>query len=73
MSFFVNVGPNLAKKIPETGINPLHYMGSPEIRSIVLSNVTFTEIINIIVHFKNGAAVYNEISASILKFISEDI
>ena len=24
--FFVNVGPNLAKKIPETGINPLHYI-----------------------------------------------
>ena len=46
--FFVNVGPNLAKKIPETGINPLHYMGSPEKQSIFLSNITCTEIINII-------------------------
>ena len=48
-------------------------MGSPEMWSIFLYNVTCTEIINIIVNFKNGAPVYDEISASILKFISEDI
>ena len=71
--FFVNVGPNLAKKIPETGINPLHYMGSPEKQSIFLSNITCTEIINIIANLKNGAPGYDEISAPILKFIIEDI
>ena len=28
--FFVNIGPNLAKKIPQLGIDPLKYMGGPE-------------------------------------------
>ena len=53
--------------------NLLYYMGSPEIWSILLSIITCTEIIDIIVNLKNGAPGYDKISASILKFISEDI
>ena len=32
--FFVNIGPNLAKKIPQLGIDPLNYMGGPDRESI---------------------------------------
>ena len=71
--FFINIGPNLAKKIPQIGIDPLHYMGSPEPHSIFLSPVTAIEINNKIVNLKNGAPGYDEISASTLKLISQDI
>ena len=48
-------------------------MGSPEPHSIFLSPVTTTEINNKIVNLKNGAPGYDEISASTLKLISQDI
>ena len=48
-------------------------MGSPEPHSIFLSPVTATEINNKIVNLKNGAPGYDEISASTLKLISQDI
>ena len=71
--FFVNIGPNLAKKIPQLGIDPLKYMGGPERESIFLSPVTCSEIHNIIVNLKNDAPGYDEINTSIPKYISENI
>ena len=46
-ALFIKIGPNLAKKIPQIGINPLHYMSNPEPHSIFLFPVTATEINNI--------------------------
>ena len=71
--FCIDIGLNLAKKIPQIGINPLHYMGSPEPHSIFLYPVTAIEINNKIVNFKNGASGYDEITALSLKLISQDI
>ena len=71
--FFVNIGPNLAKKIPQLGIDPLNYMGGPERESIFLPHVTCSEIHNIIVNLNNCAPGYDEINTSILKFVSENI
>ena len=41
--FFVNVGPNLAKKIPNQNIWPLQFMSDPLMNSIFLSLVTAEE------------------------------
>ena len=42
--FFVNIGPNLAKKIPSQSLSPLKYMGQPLVQSMFLSVVTPDEI-----------------------------
>ena len=65
--FFVNIRPNLAKKI--LGIDPLNSLGGPERES----PVTCSEIHNISVNLKNGAPGFDEINTSILKLISEHI
>ena len=68
--FFINIGPNLAGKIPNVGHSPIEYMGQPLVNSIFFSEVTIVEISQILGSLKNGAAGYDEISASLLKLIS---
>ena len=62
--FFVNVGPNLAKKIPNQNISPLQFMSDPLMNSIFLSLVTAEETREILSSLKNGAAGHDEIRAS---------
>ena len=71
--FFVNIGPNLAKKIPSQNLSPLKYMGQPLVQSMFLSVVTPDEIHKVINSLKNGAAGYDELSVSILKMVSSSI
>ena len=66
--FFVGIGPNLAKKIPSQNLSPLKYMGQPLLQSMFLSVVTPDEVKKIIKSLKSGAAGYDELSASILKW-----
>ena len=68
--FFINIGPNLAGKIPNVGVLPVDYMGQPLMNSIFLSEVTPNEISQIWGSPKNGAAGYYEINASLLKLVS---
>ena len=68
--FFVNVGPNLAKKIPKQNISPLQFMSDPLMNSIFLSLVTAEETREILSSLKNGAAGHDEIRASTLKSVS---
>ena len=46
--FFVNIGPNLAKKIPSQNLSPLKYMGEPLVQSVFLGVVTPAEIHKVI-------------------------
>ena len=71
--FFVNIGPNLAKKIPHQTVSPLDLMGRPSVNSIFLSQVTSLEFNNILSSLKNGAAGHVEISAALLKLVSSSI
>ena len=71
--FFVNIGPNLANKIPIQNVSPLQFMDDPTVNSIFLSLVTAEEIREILCSLKNGAAGHDEIKASILKSISSYI
>ena len=68
--FFVNVGPNLAKKSPNQNISPLQFMSDPLMNSIFLSLVTAEETREILSSLKNGAAGHDEIRASTLKSVS---
>ena len=67
--FFVNIGPNLAKKIPSQNISPLQFMGDPLVTSIFLPDVTIEEINEIITSLKNGAAGWDEFTPNIIKDI----
>ena len=71
--FFVNIGRNLAKKIPIQNVSPFQFMDDPTVNSIFLSLVTAEEIREIVCSLKNGAAGHDEIKASILKSISSYI
>ena len=71
--FFINIGPNLAGKIPEQNLSPLDFVDQPLLNSIYLSEVTSEEISNILKSLKNGAAGYDEINTSLLKHISSVI
>ena len=64
--FYINIGPNLAKKIPQIVIYLLHYMGSPEPHNIFLYPMTAIEFNNEIEILENGASGYDEISTSTL-------
>ena len=64
----MNRGPNLAKEIPSQNLSPLKYMGQPLVQSMFLSVVTPGEILKVISSLKNGAAGYDELSVSILKW-----
>ena len=68
--FFINIGLNLAGKIPNVGVSPVDYMGQPLVNSIFLSEVTANEISQILGSLKNGAAGYDEINACLLKLVS---
>ena len=67
---FINIGPNLAGKIPNVGVSPVDYMGQPLVNSLFLSEVTTNEISQILGSLKNGAAGYYEIKACLLKLVS---
>ena len=68
--FVINIGPNLAGKIPNMGVSPIDYMGQPLVNGIFLSEVTTDENSQILGSLKNGAAGYDEINARLLKFVS---
>ena len=69
-NFFVNIGPNLAKKIPNQELSPLCFMKNPSVNSMFLYDVTLEELNKVISSLKNGAPDYDEINASVLKIIS---
>ena len=71
--FFINIGPNLAKLIPNQQLSPLHFMGDPIKNSIFLCPVTSSEISEILRSLKNGTPGYDEINAVLLKSISNNI
>ena len=66
-TFFVNIGHNLAKRIPQTDISPNHYMGARVTQTIFLEPVTPDELSKIINSIKHGAPGYDGITAQVLQ------
>ena len=66
--FFINIGSNLAKLIPNQ-LSHIHIMCVPIENSIFLCPVASTEIGKILRSLKNGGPGYNEMNADLLKSI----
>ena len=66
-SFFVNIGPSLANKIPPDGRSPSEFVKTNVIDSIVMDGVLADEVIKIIRNVKEGSSGWDDISASVVK------
>lgn len=65
--FFVNIGHELSKSIPDCNISPRSYLSSSNIQSIFLEPVIEEEVVKIISHLKESAAGYDNVCPSIVK------
>ena len=65
--FFVNVGPNLASKIPQQNASPINYLGDSVTNSIFLNQLTEKEFDEIFDSLKKCAPGYDEIGKDILQ------
>ena len=70
--FFVNMGPNLSKKIPKVTGNITQFIKRVQ-NSIFLSPVLPTEIMKIIKHLKNSSSGWDDINADCFKLSCEYI
>ena len=67
--FFINIVPTLAKGIPDINKSPLHHMGNKLMETLFLFPVDIPERKKIIMSLKNSAAGFDDIEATLLKFI----
>ena len=65
--FFVNVGANLAKDLPDTGIDPISYLKKPSLASFFLSGTTSEEVETIINNLKKSSPGWDGLSSKIIK------
>ena len=70
-NYFVNIGKDLAKKIPITDINPLDYIKSTNTQSIMVDPVDQSEVKRILLSFKNTSPGWDGIHPKVLKQTSE--
>ena len=71
--FFTNIGPTLASKIPKSNISFSNFMKDENAQSLFLQPVTDREISKIILSLKEGAPGVDNISASALKTVINEI
>jgi hypothetical protein len=65
--FFINIGPNLSKKIPETNVNPLSYIPVKNQHSIFLEPVIKEEVHKIVHNMKQCSPGYDGVSPTVVK------
>ena len=66
-SFYVNVGPTLAKKIPKVNKSPSSFIKKSYNHKMFVKEVTQEEVRKIITELKNGSSGWDQISAKIFK------
>ena len=66
-NFFVNVGPTLASKIPNSDVDPLTYMNQRNEHSIILEPVNIDEISKIIKDLREASSGWDDIHAKVVK------
>ena len=67
-NYFVNIGNNLAKNIPESTISPTHYLNDVNItQSIYLQPVDENEVKRIILNLKNSSPGHDGMSSKVIK------
>ena len=70
-NFFVNVGHTLAMSIPSSYKNPTDYISYSAVNAFYFDPVTEIEICKFIGTFKDGAAVWDDMTANVIKHIKE--
>ena len=65
--FYVNVGPNLASKIPPQNITPEHYLGNRLIHELLINEVDLKEYEDILASLKQCAPGYDGQDCSLSK------
>ena len=70
---FVNLGPNLADKIPASVESPMSYLQNPCIQSIFAAPTSGPEVCTIIMSQKNSSAGWDNIKPAILKEVATEI
>ena len=71
--FFTNIGPSLASKIPASNISFRNFLNSHSTQSMFLKPVSSEELNKIISSLKDGAPGTDDISANVLKCVTEDV
>ena len=71
--FFINIGPNLASKIPNTNSDFKNYLPQANTNSIYLEPITEYELEKIILSLKNGAPGYDDITLDCIKCAKDSI
>ena len=66
-SFFVNVGPSLAAKIPSDNRDSSIYMKKRVVHDMVIDGVVSSEVMKIISNLKDGSNGWDDISSRIVK------
>ena len=72
-NFFINIGPNLASKIPKSSKTYKDFLPPTNLNSIYLEPVTEVEIKKITKSLKNGAPGCDDVTAECLKFAIENM
>ena len=71
--YFIEIGPNLAKKIPNPGSQPKFYLKEVMVNSMFIEPVTDDEIHKIVISLNNSAPGYDDVNAQVLKLCITDI
>ena len=71
--FFINIGPNLASKIPPSNKNFNEFLPTSNINSIYLEPMTTPELIKIMKSLNNGAPGYDEVNTECVKYSMESL
>ena len=66
-SFFINVGPSLASKIPSNDRDPTTFMKGRVIQSMAIDGVVSSEVNKIIQNLKDGSNGWDDIGSRIVK------
>ena len=66
-SFFVNIGPTLAKDIPNIDKSPRSFMKTQNNHSMYINHVTDDELKNIMKNLKESSPGWDDISARVIK------
>ena len=65
--YFINIGPNLANKIPDNNKSPTTYMADRVLESMVIAPVVDNDVKSIIKCLKDSTSGWDAISAKVVK------
>ena len=71
--YFVNVGKSLSERLPHTDTPPSSFYGPRIDRELRLESTNESEVVEMVGSLRDGAVGYDEISASLIKYVIHQI